>query len=132
MKFDLLLSVMLLSFHTYAQDKKDTIRVIAKLIRPEGGSKIQFTSFKVLKVLQGDLSNDTIWVGYEMFKEPKSYYDTVLLTFFMYKGIHYVGRKMKKLKPKEYYYYIFPEQDAEKGIEEIRKDFIDIKMKQLK
>jgi hypothetical protein len=35
MKFALLLSVMLISFYAYAQDKKDTISVIAKMISPE-------------------------------------------------------------------------------------------------
>jgi hypothetical protein len=71
--------------------------------------------------LKGTVSNDTIWVGYYFYKEPKSFPDTSLLTLTTYTGSSITKD-----------YYIFPEYDATKGIKEIRKDSIGIMMKQRK
>jgi hypothetical protein len=60
-------------------------------------------------------------VGYYFYKEPKFFPDTAILTLTTYTG----GTITKD-------YYIFPEYDATKGIKEIRKDSIGIKMKQWK
>ena len=63
MKFTLTIILTLLTFLTYGQTNNDTIQVIAKLISPGQGSKIYLAEYKVIKVVKGNLTNDTIKVG---------------------------------------------------------------------
>ena len=50
----------LLTFLTYGQTNNDTIQVIAKLIAPGQGDKIHIAKYKVIKVVKGKLTNDTL------------------------------------------------------------------------
>ena len=106
MKVILAILGTLLTCLAYGQANNDTIRVIAKLIRPGEGSKIWIAEYKVLKVLKGSLTNDTIKVGYYFYNDYPDAPDTALLNLTTYTG----GTKTTD-------YYIFPDYDAKKGIE---------------
>jgi hypothetical protein len=109
MKSLLLILGLLITFFVNGQEKHDTIRVIAKRISPGIGSKIYIADYKVIKLLKGFLTNDTIKVGYYFYKEYKNPPDTALLNLTTYTG-------PSKIKD----YYIFPEYDAQKGIEKVK------------
>jgi hypothetical protein len=91
------------------QANNDTIKVIANLISPIEGSKIHIAEYKIIKVIKGVLTNDTIKVGYYGWNQNETAPDTALLTLTTYTG----GTKTKD-------YYIFPEYNARKGIESVR------------
>jgi len=55
---------LLFTFLTYGQENADTIKVIAKLVSPGQGSKIQIAEYKIIKIIKGTITNDTIKVGY--------------------------------------------------------------------
>ncbi|MBL4755974.1 MAG: hypothetical protein JKY52_20575 [Flavobacteriales bacterium] len=53
---------LLISILTYAQSEVDAIKVLATLIAPGQGSKVYIAEYAVIKVLKGEISNDTIQV----------------------------------------------------------------------
>jgi len=114
MKFTLTIILTLLTFLTYGQANNDTIQVIAKLISPGQGSKIYIAEYKVIKVVKGTLTNDTIKVGYYFYNEYQNAPDTALLNLTTYTG-----------DTKTTDYYIFPDYDAKKGIEKVRISIVD-------
>jgi hypothetical protein len=81
MKFTLTILLTFLTFLTYGQANNDTIQVIAKLITPGQGSKIHIAEYKVIKVVKGTLTNDTIKVGFYFYNEYQNAPDTALLNF---------------------------------------------------
>ena len=105
---------LLFSILTYGQAENDTIQVIAKLVTPGQGSKIYIAEYKVIKILKGTVTNDTIKVGYYFYKEYQNAPDTALLNLITYTG-----------DTKTTDYYIFPEYDAKKGIEKVRLSYVD-------
>jgi hypothetical protein len=109
MKGTLIIICLLFSIFTFGQEKNDTIKVIAKLITPGQGSKIHIAKYEIIKVIKGQVTNDTIEAGYYFYKENKNKPDTVLLNLTTYTG---------DTKTKDY--YIFPDYDAEQGIENIK------------
>jgi hypothetical protein len=115
MKSTLLILGLLFTFFVKGQEKNDTIRVIAQLISPGIGSKIYIADYKVIKLVKGFLTNDTIEVGYYFYKEYKNAPDTALLNLTTYTG---------PSKTKDY--YIFPEYDAKKGIEKVKISKVDL------
>jgi len=114
MKFTISFLLTLLSSLTFAQAKHDTIQAIAKLISPGEGSKIHISQYKVIKVLKGTLSNDTIMVGYYFDKEYQNTPDTALLNLTTYTG-----------NTKTTDNYIFPDYDAKKGMEKVKISVVD-------
>ncbi len=114
MKFSLTIILTLLTFLTFGQANNETIQVIAKLISPGQGSKIYIAEYKIIKVIKGTLTNDTIQVGYYFYNEYQNSPDTALLNLTTYTG-----------DTKTTDYYIFPEYDANKGIEKVRILFVD-------
>ena len=114
MKYTLTIILTFLTFLTYGQANNDTIQVIAKQISPGQGSKIYIAEYKVIKVVKGTLTNDTIKVGYFFYNEFQNSPDTALLNLTTYTG-----------DTKTTDYYIFPNYDAKKGIEKIRISFVD-------
>ncbi len=114
MKFTLTIILSLYTFLTYGQANNDTIQVIAKLISPGQGSKIYIAEYKVIKVVKGTLTNDTIKVGYYFYNEYENSPDTALLNLTTYTG-----------NTKTTDYYIFPDYDAKKGIEKVRISYVD-------
>lgn len=114
MKFTLTIILSLITFLTYGQANNDTIQVIAKLISPGQGSKIYIAEYKVIKVVKGTLTNDTIKVGYYFYNEYENSPDTALLNLTTYTG-----------NTKTTDYYIFPDYDAKKGIEKVKISYVD-------
>ncbi|MEL6699536.1 MAG: hypothetical protein AAFP89_25075 [Bacteroidota bacterium] len=105
---------LLFSTLTYGQAGNDTIQVIAKLVTPGQGSKIYIAEYKVIKILKGTVTNDTIKAGYYFYKEYQNAPDTALLNLTTYAG-----------DTKTTDYYLFPEYDAKKGIEKIKSSYVD-------
>jgi hypothetical protein len=114
MKITLTILGTLLIFLTFGQANNDTIKVIAKLISPGQGSKIYIAEYKVIKIIKGSVTNDTIKVGYYYSNEIQNAPDTALLNLTTY-----TGNTITKD------YYIFPNYDAKKGIEKVRLSFVD-------
>ncbi len=114
MKVTLTILGTLLTFLTFGQANNDTIKVIAKLVTPGQGSKIHIAEYKVIKVVKGTLTNDTIKVGYYFYNEYQNAPDTALLNLTTYTG-----------DTKTTDYYIFPDYNAKKGIEKVRISFVD-------
>ena len=114
MKLTLTIFGLLLTFLTYGQANNDTIKVIAKLVSPGQGSKIYIAEYKVIKVVKGTLTNDTIKVGYYFYNEYQNAPDTALLNLTTYTG-----------DTKTTDYYIFPDYDAKKGIEKVKISYVD-------
>ncbi len=115
MKFSLTIILTLLTFLTYGQTNNDTIQVIAKLIAPGQGDKIHIAKYKVIKVVKGKVTNDTIKVGYYFYNAYQNEPDTALLKLMTYTG-------ETKLKD----YYIFPNYNANKGIEKVKISFLEL------
>jgi hypothetical protein len=109
-------------FYGNSQIKKEKtdeteVRLLAKFISDEGGDKIHFSKFQILKNLSGsELNNDTITVGYYFYKAPTQHFDTVLLTLSRYKG----STNLKN-------YFVCPDYDAEVGIQKANVNSIDYK-----
>jgi len=114
MKKILLIIFSILTFVVSGQTNNDTIKVIAKLISPGQGSKIYIAEYKVIKVIKGTLTNDTIKVGYYFYNEFQNVPDTALLNLTTFTG-----------DTKTTDYYIFPDYDAKKGIEKVKISFVD-------
>jgi len=114
MKIILIIGGLLLTFLTFGQAKNDTIKVIAKLIAPGQGDKIHIADYKVIKVIKGELSNDTIKVGYYFYNEYPNSPDTAILNLTTYIG---------NTKTKDY--YIFHDYNAKLGIERVRISAVD-------
>jgi hypothetical protein len=113
MKGLITIAAILLSTLTYGQANNDTIQVIAELITPGYGSKIYVAKYRVIKVIKGNVANDTIDVGYYFYKEPQHMPDTALLNLTTYT----VDTTIRD-------YYIFPDYDAKNGIEKVNLAFI--------
>jgi len=95
--------------------KNYNYKILAKLISFEGGDKIHFAKFKIIKNLSDSLVvNDTIIVGYYNYKEPDENIDNVLLTIKKYEGL----TSMKN-------YFICPEYDGKKNIQKAKIEYID-------
>ena len=97
------------TFLIYGQEKNDTVMVIAKLVAPGIGSKIHIAEYKVIKTIKGKVTNDTIKVGYYSYTDYENSPDTALLTLKKYSGITKIMD-----------YYIFPDYNATKGIENVK------------
>jgi hypothetical protein len=109
MKIITLLIFFSLTEFINAQSKTDTIKVITKYISGGTGDKIHINKYKVLKILNGSLTNDTIVVGFYGYKSYDDAPDTALLTILPYTG-------PSKVKD----YYSFPDYNAKKGIEKVK------------
>lgn len=95
--------------------KNENYKVLAKLISFEGGNKIYFAKFRVIKDLSDNLAlNDTIFVGYYNYKEPDENIDNVLLIIKKYDG----QTSMKN-------YFICPDYDGKTNIQKAKIDYID-------
>lgn len=99
-----------------ADPNKRRFKVLAKLVSFEGGDKIHFARFKVLKNLsQNPLLQDTITVGYYNYKQPDNHIDDVLLTFQEYDG---QGSTKS--------FFICPNYDGKKYIQPANIEFVNI------
>ena len=105
---------LLFTFLTYGQANNDTIKVIAKLVSSGQGSKIYIAEYYVIKTMKGEVTNDTIQVGYYFYNEYKNVPDTAFLTLTSYTG---------SASTKDY--YIFPDYNAKKGIEKVIISTVD-------
>lgn len=95
--------------------KNGSYKVLAKLISFEGGDKIHFAKFKIIKNLSDSLVvNDTIIVGYYNYKEPDENIDNVLMTIEKYDD----QTLMKN-------YFICPEYDGKNNIQKAKIEYID-------
>ncbi|HET9057453.1 MAG TPA: hypothetical protein VFN30_11475 [Chitinophagaceae bacterium] len=95
--------------------KSEGYKVLAKLISFEGGDKIHFAKFRILKNLSDSLAlNDTIIVGYYNYKQPEENIDNVLLTLKKYDG----QTSMKN-------YFICPNYDGKTNIQKAKIEYID-------
>ncbi len=100
---------------TITETKSGTYKALAKLISFEGGDKIHFAKFKIIKDLSDTLIlNDTIIVGYYNYKLPENNFSNVLLTFKKYDGQTTVKN-----------YFICPEYDGTTNIQKAKIEFID-------
>ena len=104
----------LISILTFGQTENDTIKVLAKLITPGQGSKVYIAKYSVVRVLNGEISIDTIQVGYYFYTELEKTPNTAVLTLLNYNG----DTEMSN-------YFIFPDYDAKKGIEQAKIETID-------
>lgn len=105
-----------LTLSTFGQeqnDKNKNIKVLAKFISFEGGDKIQFAKFKIIKNLTDFIVNDTILVGYYNYKEPVGKIDNVLLTIQKYE---------RKTSIKNY--FICPNYDGKTNIQQVKIEYI--------
>ncbi|MCB9233602.1 MAG: hypothetical protein H6581_18235 [Bacteroidia bacterium] len=107
----LLLILLLVPMRIFAQSATEPIQVIAKLISPGEGSKIQIATYEVLKVLSGKVHQDTILVGYYFYLESPNLPDTALLHLVNYTD-----------GPRGY--YTFPRYDPAQGIEPVQVSHI--------
>lgn len=93
----------------------ETYKVLAKLISFEGGDKIHYAKFKVLKNLTDSLViNDTIFVAYYNYKQPEDNIDNVLLTI-----------KKQEEQTSMNDYYICPDYDGKSNIEKAKIEYIE-------
>jgi hypothetical protein len=98
-----------------ADIKNGDYKVLAKLISFEGGDKIHFAKFEVLKDLSETLDlHGTITVGYYNYKQPDSNIDTVILTLKEYAGETTIEN-----------YFICPDYDGKANIQKAKIEFID-------
>ena len=95
--------------------KTNSFQVLAKFIQNNGGDKVHTIKYKILKNLSENEIAKTIEVGFYNYKIYEKKQDTVLLTLENF--------TLQKIKN----YYIFPEYDAKKGIENVRIDYVDFK-----
>jgi hypothetical protein len=113
MKLVLTILSVLLICSSFSQSTNDTLRVIAKLSKAGEGSKIHIAEYEVIKVIKGNLSANTIKVGYYFDKNNLTSNDTVILNLFNYSGFTEMIN-----------YYIFPNYDAKIGIENVTISYI--------
>jgi len=118
----IIIGILIATLTNFQSSKKgnlsneNKIKVLAELISDEGGSKIQISKYRILKTIQGKITNDTIQVGYYFYNEFKLKPKTSILTLKKYNG----NSKIKD-------YYIFPEYNPSKGIEKVKISTIDFK-----
>ena len=112
MKFLLLLGIWLLPMSCIALvESADTITILGELIEEKGGSKIHVATYRVLKVLKGEVSNDTIQVGYYGEQRKTNLPDQALLNIEVYQGKTTLDD-----------YYICPNYALSKGVEKVKID----------
>ena len=119
MKKVVVITLVFLSVFSYGQTasiyQNENFRALAKLISLEGGDKIHYAKFKILKNLSDTLNlKDTITVGFYNYMQPDNDLDYVLLTLEKYNG-------QTSLRN----YFICPDYDGKIGIQKIKIDFID-------
>jgi hypothetical protein len=91
------------------------LSALAKFVSYEGGDKIRFSKFAVLKDFSDtSFAGDTITVGYYFYKANDNQFDTVLLT---------LNRYPEQTTIKNY--FICPDYDAKVGIQQAKVDKID-------
>ena len=96
---------------TYAQQTAATeVRALAKFVSYEGGNKIHFSRYKIIRDFSNTIDADTINVEYYFYKMNDVNADTVLLTV------------SKKSGPAGN--YICPDYDARLGIQQARVSYI--------
>lgn len=97
-------------------NSNNNLKILAKLISFEGGDKIQFAKFKVIKDLSDTLTlkRDTITVGYYNYKEPENNINYAVLNLQKYD---------ENINIKNY--FIYPNYDGKAGIQEATIEFID-------
>ena len=95
--------------------KTKSFQVLAKFIQNNGGDKVHKIKYKMLKNLSENKIAETIEVGFYNYKTYEMKQDTVLLTLE-----NFTIQKIKN-------YYIFPDYDAKKGIENVRINYVDFK-----
>lgn len=102
----LFILIIILSNTCFGQKAPDTLKVLAQQIEEGEGSKIYIATYKVLKVLEGDLKTSTILVGYAAYQGINHSSEPVLLTLLKYQG---------NASFKNYYHY--PNYNALEGAE---------------
>ncbi len=112
MKIAAVLYTCLTAFLSFGQS--DTVKVIATLVSKGEGSKIHFATYRVIKVLDGEVAGNTLTAGYYFYNENKQETDTSLLTLLNYPGETELQN-----------YFIFPEYNANRGIETVTLSNID-------
>lgn len=114
MRILLCLFVLLCSSCSFGQTNTNKIKIIARLLSPGEGSKIQIAEYEVLKVLEGTITEQRIKVGYYFYKAYQDAPDTVLLHLVKYEGQTELDN-----------YYVFRDYDAQKGIEPVKVDYVN-------
>ena len=95
--------------------KSENYKVLAKLVSFEGGDKVHFAKWRIIKKLSDTLiMSDTIIVGYYNYKQPDNNIDTALLTIKKYNG----QTSMKN-------YFICPDYDGTNNIQKAKVEYID-------
>ena len=89
---------------------EEPIKVIAKRIAPAQCDKMCIARYSILKNIQGTASNTIIEIGCQPDKRADNAPETALLTI--------IPTKLKD-------YYIFPDYDESKGIENAKFDSVD-------
>jgi hypothetical protein len=91
------------------------LKALAKFVSYEGGDKIHFSKFAILKDFSDTtFAGDTITVGYHFNKGTEHQFDTVLLTLNRYSGQTAIQN-----------YFVCPDYDAKLGIQQAKVDIID-------
>ncbi|TKK64865.1 hypothetical protein FC093_21675 [Ilyomonas limi] len=91
------------------------LKALAKFVSYEGGDKIHFSKFAILKDFSDTtFAGDTITVGYYFYKANSQQFDTVLLTLNKYPEPTTIKN-----------YFICPDYDAKIGIQQAKIDVID-------
>jgi hypothetical protein len=114
MKSILILSAFLISIASYGQSGSSEIVVLAEQVSGGEGSKIHSTKYRIVKVLAGKVSNDTIEVGYYFYKALKDPPKYAVLSLATYEGGSLVSDD-----------YTFPEYDQVSGTASAHVETID-------
>lgn len=105
---NLIFILIILTQACFAQELPDTFKILAQQIALGEGSKIHIATYKVLKVLEGELNASSISVGYTGSKDLNHSTEPVLLTLLKYDG---------RTSIKNYYHY--PNYNALEGAEKV-------------
>lgn len=106
----------ILTLYIYGQTGKQEIQVLAKFVSYDGGDKIHFSKFVILKDFTATIpEGDTITVGYYFYKALEQNLDTVLLTLKKYDGQTNIKN-----------YFICPDYDTKIGIQKAKIDIIGL------
>jgi len=109
MKTILSAAALLFTLLAFGQSEQP-IKVIAKRIAPAQCDKMCIARYSILKNVQGTPSNTTIEIGCQPDKQLDNSPETALLTI--------IPTKLKD-------YYIFPDYDERKGVENAKFDSVD-------
>ena len=114
-----IITFLFLSVFSYGQTtittQSENYKALAKLISLEGGDKVHYAKFRILKNLSNTLIlPDTVIVGFYNYQQPNDDLNCALLTLKKYEGLTASEN-----------YFICPDYDGKIGIQKAKIDFFD-------